>query len=134
MRSTLFQAAAAALICLAAPAAPAAAQTLEQQLAWCNNPDGNVAPDLVISGCTAHIQTGVLDAQNLAIVYFNRGNGYFDKRDYAHAIADYSEAIRLNPRYANAYFNRALAYDELGDHVRAEADRAIASRPAPASQ
>src|SRR5205085_11925112 len=134
MRSTLFQLAAAALIWLVAPASPAMAQTLEQQLAWCNNPDGQFTPDQVINGCTAHIQTGVLDAQNLAIVYFNRGNGYFDQRDYAHAIADYSEAIRLNPRYANAYFNRALAWDELGDHARAAADRAIASRPSPASQ
>jgi tetratricopeptide (TPR) repeat protein len=117
------------LVCLAALAPPAAAQTLEEHLAHCNNRDGQFEPALVISGCTAHIQTGRLDDRNLATVLFNRGNGYFDKRDYARAIADYSEVIRLNPRFANAYANRALAYEELGDQARAAADRAMAARP-----
>ena len=129
MRTTGYETAAAALICLAALATPAAAQTLEQKLAWCNDRDGQFAPDLVISGCTAHIQTGRLDTRNLATVLFNRGNAYFDQRDFARAIADYSEVVRLNPRFANAYANRALAYEELGDQARAAADRALAARP-----
>ena len=131
MRATGHETAAAALICLAALATPATAQTPEQQLAYCNNRDGQFAPDLVISGCTAHIQSGRLDTRNLATILFNRGNGYFDQRDYPRAIADYSEAIRLNPRFANAYSNRALAYEELGDHARAAADHANAAGPAP---
>ena len=134
MRTILYESAAVALICLAALATPATAQTLEEHLRHCNNRDEQFAPDLVIRGCTAHIQSGLLDPRNLATVYFNRGNAYFDRRDYAHAIADYSEVIRLNPRFSNAYANRALAYEELGDRVHAAADRAMATRPATASQ
>ena len=43
------------------------------------------------------------------------GNAYFDKKDYERAIADYSEAIRLDPEYAFAFNNRCW--------VRAVTDR-----------
>lgn len=131
MRTTAHLSATAALLGLAALALPAAAQTLEEHLAHCNNRDGRFAPALVIAGCTAHIETGRLDSRNLATVLFNRGNAYFDLGDYPHAIADYTEVIRLNPRFANAYANRALAYEAVGDRARAAADRASATRPPP---
>ncbi|MDR2597676.1 MAG: tetratricopeptide repeat protein [Treponema sp.] len=38
------------------------------------------------------------------------------------AIADYSEAIRLNPKLAEAYYNRGYAYSKKGDHDRAIED------------
>ena len=38
------------------------------------------------------------------------------------AIADYTEAIRLDPKYANAYSNRGVAYSDKGDKDRAIAD------------
>ena len=37
------------------------------------------------------------------------------KRDIDRAIADYDQAIRLNPRFAIAYNNRGNAYDDKGD-------------------
>jgi Flp pilus assembly protein TadD len=40
--------------------------------------------------------------------------GYFD-----HAIADYTEAIRLDPKNAVAYNNRGLAYRAKGDNDHA---------------
>jgi len=43
-------------------------------------------------------------------------------KDYDRAIADYSEAIRLNPKYATAYNNRGLGYKQKGDYDRAIAD------------
>ena len=55
-----------------------------------------------------------------------RGNN--NKRDYDRAIADYSEAIRLNPRDALPYRNRALAYEKKGNTARAKADREIADQ------
>jgi tetratricopeptide (TPR) repeat protein len=41
---------------------------------------------------------------------------------YDRAIADYSEAIRLDPKYAAAYKSRAVAWFAKGDYSRAIAD------------
>ena len=44
------------------------------------------------------------------------------------AIADYTEAVRLDPEYAVAYCNRGLAYSKKGDHDEAIADFTAAIR------
>ena len=44
------------------------------------------------------------------------------KGDHDRAIADYSEAIRLDPKHASAFNNRGIAYRAKGDHDRAIAD------------
>ena len=41
---------------------------------------------------------------------------------HSSAIADYSQAIELNPWDPSSYFNRALAYTETGEHEQAIAD------------
>ena len=38
------------------------------------------------------------------------------------AIADYNQAILLNPNYAEAYYNRGVAYDDLGEYQKAITD------------
>ena len=54
--------------------------------------------------------------------YYNRANVYFDQGKYAAAIADYGEAIRLNPKFASANLSRGAAYYHLGDMPAAIAD------------
>ncbi|MDR9896184.1 tetratricopeptide repeat protein [Aetokthonos hydrillicola Thurmond2011] len=44
-----------------------------------------------------------------------QGRSKYDKGDFQGAITDYSSAIRLNPKYANAYNNRGLAHAQLGE-------------------
>lgn len=44
------------------------------------------------------------------------------------AIADYSEAIRLNPSDADAYLSRSEVYRTSGDDKKASADIAEATR------
>ncbi len=44
-----------------------------------------------------------------AYLYYNRGNVYVKRNDYAHAIEDYSKAISLDANLAEAYYNRGLA-------------------------
>ena len=58
----------------------------------------------------------------MPIAYLNRGNAYFNKGDHDRAIADYTEAIRLDPKYANAYGRSRQQPTGKGDHDRAIAD------------
>jgi tetratricopeptide (TPR) repeat protein len=99
---------------------PAAAET-QQQIDWCNG-KGSVGADLVISGCTAIIQTKGKSSKDLSTAFNNRGNAYYDKKDYDRAIADYSEALRLDPGFALAFYNRSCAYRDKGDNDRAVDD------------
>ena len=63
-----------------------------------------------------------------AKTYFMWGNTKSDLGDYKGAITDYTQAIRLNPDYADAYYNRGVAKSDLGQHFAAIADYDIAIR------
>jgi len=65
-------------------------------------------------------------------IFHNRGNAWRSKGDYARAIADYDEAIRLTPKEAYAYQNRGIAKQALGDLDGALADINEAIRLNPA--
>jgi hypothetical protein len=45
----------------------------------------------------------------------DRGIIYRDKGDTHRAIADFTEAIRLNPKLAGLFVNRGLAYEKIAD-------------------
>lgn len=63
-------------------------------------------------------------------LYLKRGNIYLAKKDYDHAIIDYTEAIKLETDFV-AYNNRAFAYAYQDDQDRAIDDftRAIELSP-----
>jgi tetratricopeptide (TPR) repeat protein len=46
----------------------------------------------------------------------------FGRKEYDKAIADYTQAIRIDPKFATAYSNRASAYGMKGDYDKAIAD------------
>ncbi|MBI2830622.1 MAG: tetratricopeptide repeat protein [Chloroflexi bacterium] len=54
--------------------------------------------------------------------YLKRGTGLLDKGDFANAISDFTKAIELDPRSAEAYFHRGNAYSDSGDDEQAIAD------------
>ncbi|TEU14951.1 MAG: tetratricopeptide repeat protein [Anaerolineales bacterium] len=56
------------------------------------------------------------------IIYFSRGFAYAAKGEYDRGIADYDQAIQLQPDFAEAYSNRGDAYMFKHDYDRAIAD------------
>ena len=81
-----------------------------------SNPDGSIAV------YTRILQGRGEPAKNGAIACNNRGLAYRGKGELDRAIADFNEAIRLDPKFALAYNNRGLAYRDKGELDRAIAD------------
>ncbi len=66
-----------------------------------------IALALFISACDTY---PVPKVEDNAETYYNRGVGWHEKGDYDKAISDYTNAIELDPKLADAYVNRGLAY------------------------
>jgi lipoprotein NlpI len=79
-------------------------------------------PDRSIAVYTRIPQGRGEPAKNDAIACNNRGLAYRDKGELDRAIADFNEAVRLDPEFALAYNNRGLAYRDKGEFDRAIAD------------
>jgi tetratricopeptide (TPR) repeat protein len=112
---------------VAATMAPTTAAVAEQadEPRQCAATTG-VSPEQKLASCTAVIAAGLERPQNLAITFNNRGNAYLNKRDLDRAIADFDEAIRLDPKYDRTYGNRAAAYRAQGKTAEAAADEKTA--------
>jgi lipoprotein NlpI len=81
-----------------------------------------------IAACTRDIEN-LSTPRERAVAYNDRGDAYraIGKSDLA--IADFGEAIGLDPKYAHAYYNRGNVYgDDKGDLSRAIADFSEAIR------
>lgn len=67
-------------------------------------------PKLQIKGCTAFIKQGLLQPQLVSMAYTNRGIAHGNMKKPKLAIADFTEAIKLDDTSALAYYNRGNAY------------------------
>jgi tetratricopeptide (TPR) repeat protein len=63
--------------------------------------------------------------------YNNRGKYYFDAGRYAEALADYEQALALDPKPARTYFSKGSALGRLGrlDEALASMDQALELDP-----
>src|ERR1700710_2803375 len=73
------------------------------------NCDQSVDWDLKIAGCTKMLQVPKLPPEALSAIYAARGSGFAGKNDFARAIVDFNEALRLNPKSVAALNNRGAA-------------------------
>jgi tetratricopeptide (TPR) repeat protein len=68
------------------------------------------------------------DDRTYADYFYGRGIAYQGKGDVDRAIADFTEAIRLQPRFTMAYASRGSAYEAKSECDRAAADYSEAVR------
>jgi tetratricopeptide (TPR) repeat protein len=88
--------------------------------------------DQQIDACNKIIALKVFSGAQLATVYFWRAVGWNKKGDYAHVIADTTEALRLKPDQA-LYNLRGSAYFDKGEYDIAIADFNDALKSGPPS-
>ena len=60
-----------------------------------------------------------LQGQFTLLDHIRQGNRHYHAREYPEAIADYTQAIALDPKYAVTYNNRGATYSDLGQYVKA---------------
>jgi tetratricopeptide (TPR) repeat protein len=103
----------------------------ELKLNWAACIDTTDEPDLCIAACLRIIRRGYEEVENLSIAYENLAHQLLRKNDIDGAISAYSEAIRVNPKNAQAWTNRGARFRSkkeykraIDDHTRAiELDR-----------
>ena len=91
----------------------------------------DAAPDQVIISCTAVISRGLVDRNDLATAYKNRGNAYDDQGQFEQALEDYDRALTLNPSDAESFNSRGTTYIALERYELAigDFDKAIGINP-----
>jgi tetratricopeptide (TPR) repeat protein len=108
----------------------ALAQDYEQHWRWCGGKEG-ATPDQSIRSCTIVIDARRENKVGMASAFHNRGVAYEKKGQWAQAIEQYNQAIRLNPPNPLSLAARGYAYVSTGqlDRGIADYDAAIAARP-----
>jgi tetratricopeptide (TPR) repeat protein len=112
----------AALILAAGFLAP---RTANDERALCLAIDDDADADAfrkAIDFCTARIRSGQESRESLVSLYEHRALAYGESDQDKQAIADYSQAIRLDGTRANAWYQRGLLEDGMKDRARAIAD------------
>jgi tetratricopeptide (TPR) repeat protein len=84
-----------------------------------------------VSGCTWAIQSGKWQGEDLAWAYYDRAIAYGAEGKNELSVADYTDAIRLKPNYADAFGNRCQSYLNLHRYDLAIADCSNALRIRP---
>ncbi len=114
------------IVTLSAIVGPVLAQNRDQQWQYCaasSTGPNKVSSDLIIGSCTALIQSGRETPENLARAFTNRGWQHsYVGGDVNRGIADFDQAIKLQPSFAKAWADRCLAYSNKGEQDRAMQD------------
>ena len=85
----------------------------------------------VVHGCTETIEWGHETGAELAKAYVRRCTAYFDNREFDLALADFNQAVAMEPNKADHYLSRGATYFAMENFPAAIADttKAILMRP-----
>jgi tetratricopeptide (TPR) repeat protein len=72
--------------------------------------------------------------KNIKFIYSNRAWVQYSREKYDGAVADFSEAIKLDTEFDSAYFGRAIVWQTKKDYHRALGDAKEAARLKPAEK
>ncbi len=98
----------AVLLMTAVPGAPVlASYHLDFHRQQCNSDNAALAAQ--VSGCSKIVGSDRFQADAKGIAYYNMGVAYGGDGQFNKAVENYTKALRLNPRDAEAAFNRDLA-------------------------
>lgn len=81
-----------------------------------------------LAACNQLIEKRDATGSSLASLKNARGSAFYRLDDYQHALADYTDAMRLDPSDSSARYNRGLTDEQLGDRSRAVIDYGDAIR------
>ena len=84
------------------------------------------SPESVIEGCTAVIRSSGVTDHERGEALSRRAFAYHFRRDYPHAIADYEEALRLDPRAVSVHRQLGKSYGDSGNLQRAVSEYDLA--------
>lgn len=125
-----FLAVSLAAAALSATAPTAGAQQPPEVWRLCVGGPG-ISPDQRVANCTTILTSSRESNENLAAARNNRAGAYHAQRRYDLALADFDEALRLNPQLANAWTGRGAVHAAQRNYARAISDhtRAIELNP-----
>lgn len=79
-------------------------------------------PDLRIEACNRILADAGIPVSVRAAVHIKRGEAYIMKRDYARALPEYEQGIRLNPGNWEGYNRRGVLLGKMGQYDRSFKD------------
>jgi tetratricopeptide (TPR) repeat protein len=94
--------------------------------------DAPIDVDMRISACTAFIEAGSIDDEDLGVALANRGTAYLNKQYYVPAIDDYDRAAQFRPDDSNVLQGRCLARAVINrdlDDALADCNKALEVQP-----
>jgi|GEM_PF-6871181 len=76
-------------------------------------------PIILAEKTTVYAQETKLDSTK---AYLKRGLSYAKQGKHELAIADFNQAVRINPRDSRTFYNRGIFYSEQGNYKLARTD------------
>ena len=100
-------------------------------IAACLYPDHGETPPRMVQACTETLAHDLLASDERYFAFAARAGAYLANGDPRHALADYDEAIKLDPHEAELYYNRGVVFAAQSDGHAAlrDLDTAIGLEP-----